>query len=236
MSLSGSPSSRKLARCKPSAKPDFLNLTKGALDHFNNLARKIAHSGGSIVFKEGGPADGIYVLCDGEVKLYATSPNGRTMILKIARIGDVLGLSATLNDLPHEVTAETLSPCNFKHLSQDLFLSFLQEHAEAGYTAALTLAKEHRQVVLGARRLALSPSAATRIAQILIEFAGLDVTRKPTSRFPMVLTHAELASLISASRETVTRVLNQLERDGIISRADSAVTILRRSQLEKLAN
>ncbi len=60
---------------------------------------------------------------------------------KIARIGDVLGLSATLNDLPHEVTAETLSPCNFKHIGQHLFLSFLQEHAEAGYTAALTLTK-----------------------------------------------------------------------------------------------
>ncbi len=236
MSLSGSPSDRKTVRGKPRARPDFLNLVKGTLEHFNNIVRQIAHSEGSIAFKEGDTAAGVYVVCDGEVKLYATSPDSRTMILKIARSGDVLGLSATINNLPYEVTAETLSPCNFKHIDQNLFLSFLQKHAEAGYTAALTLAKEHRQLVLGARRLALSPSAATRIAQILIEFASLDDTRKPTSRFPMVLTHAELASLVGASRETVTRILNQFERDGIISRADSAVTILRRSQLEKLAN
>jgi CRP/FNR family transcriptional regulator len=218
------------------ATPDFLNLTIGAREHFDNIAQRVAHSGGSIVFKEGGPAEGIYVVCTGQVKLFATSSDGHTMILKIARLGDVLGLSAALNGLPYEVTAKTLSPCNFKHIGQRPFLGFLEAYAEAGYTAALILAREHREMVLGARRLVLSPTAASRIAQILIEFADSEGKRKPASSFPMVLTHAELASLVGASRETVTRLLNQFERDGIISRLDSTFTILRRSQLERLAN
>ncbi len=236
MSLSGSPTDRRSARRKPRSKLGFLNLTRGALEHFDDIAEQITLSRGSTVFKEGGPGDGIYVVCEGEVKLSLTFPNGHTMVLKVARIGDVLGLSATLNGLPYEVTAETLSPCNFRHLSQHLFLSFLQDHADAGYAAAVTLAREHRELVLGARRLALSPSAAARIANLLIEFAGSNVTRKPASFFSMTLTHAELARLARISRETVTRILNQLERDGIISRVDSTVTIIQRSQLEKLAN
>jgi CRP/FNR family cyclic AMP-dependent transcriptional regulator len=52
----------------------------------------------------------------------------------------------------------------------------------------------------------------------------------------MVLTHAELACLAGTSRETVTRLLNMFERDGIISRDNSIITIAQISQLEQLAH
>ncbi|MGA2250671.1 Crp/Fnr family transcriptional regulator [Terracidiphilus sp.] len=220
------------SRRKPRGRPNFLDLKSSALVHFSNIAHQVAYPGGAIIFKEGTSADGIYLVCLGRVKLFATSSDGHRMILKIAGPGDVLGLSATLNALPHEVTAQTLVPCNFKHIGERLFLKFLESHAEAGYLTALTLAKEHREVFLGARRLALSPTASARIAQILIELA----VKEAAPRFPMELTHAELANLAGTSRETVTRLLNQFERDGIIARDDSNLTILERSQLEKLAN
>jgi CRP/FNR family transcriptional regulator len=54
-------------------------------------------------------------------------------------------------------------------------------------------------------------------------------------RFTMTLTHDELASLAGTSRETATRLVNQFERDGIISRDSSIITILRSSDLERLA-
>jgi CRP/FNR family transcriptional regulator, cyclic AMP receptor protein len=227
---------RRSSRRKVCAKTDFCNLTGRALEHFSKIARLIAHPSGSIIFKEGDPADGIFLVCDGQVKLSATAPGGHTMILKIARPGDVLGLSSMLNYLPHEVTAQTLVPCHFKHITQQLFLSFLEAYAEAGYMTALTLAKENREVFMGTRRLALSPSAAARIAQVLIGFAHSDAAREPAPRFPMMLTHAELASLAGTSRETVTRLLNQFERNGIISRDDSLITIVQFSQLEQLAH
>lgn len=226
---------KRTSRRKVRTKIDSWNLTGGALEEFRKIAQLIAHPSGSVVFKEGDPANGIFLVCDGQVKLFATAPGGHTMILKIARPGDVLGLSAMLNELPHEVTAQTLAPCNFKHITQQLFLSFLEGYAEAGYMTALTLAKEHREVFLGTRRLALSPSAAARIAQVLIGFAHSDAAREPAPRFPMMLTHAELASLAGTSRETVTRLLNQFERSGIIYRENSLITIVEFSQLERLA-
>jgi len=158
------------------------------------------------------------------------------MILKIARPGDVLGLSALLNDLPHEVTAKTLVPCDFQHISQPLFLNFLGEHTEAGYVTAVTLAKEHREAFLGTRRLALSSPASARIAKVLIEFARRESTGGATPCFPLQLTHAELASLAGTSRETATRLLNQFERDGIIYRENLTIKIVRLSQLEQLAH
>lgn len=235
-----SPSSNAAGKRNPRENPHvdgshFLNLRDKALEHFNNIARQIAHTGGSIVFKEGGPPDGIYVICAGDVKLYASSTDGHTLIVRLAKYGDVLGLSAALNDLPHEVTAQTIGPCRFKHIGQHTFLSFLRTHVEAAYAGALTLAKEHREVTLGTRRLVLLPTAAARLSQILIEFAGLEATRKRPSSFPMLLTHAELGSLAGASRETITRLLNQFERDGIISRDNSMITILKPTELKRLA-
>lgn len=236
MSLPDTPVYQRSCRELPTAWPNFLNLTDKTLKHLDNIARQIARSAGSVLFREGDPADGIYIVCDGEVKLFANSTDGRTMVFKIARLGDVLGLSAALTELPYEVTAETLGPCNLKHISQYVFLSFIKAYAEAGYAAAVTLAQEHRNVVLEAPRLSLSLSAPARIARVLLEFANSKAAIQPTSTFSMVLTHAELASLAGTSRETVTRLLNQLERDGVISRDDSNLTLLQRSQLEKLAN
>jgi len=70
---------------------------------------------------------------------------------------------------------------------------------------------------------------------VLIEFLHSAGTEESSHAFPLMLTHAELASLAGTSRETVTRLLNQFEREGIITRHDSIVTVMQPSQLEHLA-
>ena len=87
----------------------FCNLSDDALRHFDEIGTHLSFPGRIIVFEEGGPANSIFVVCNGQLKLSTTSREGRTLILKIAGPGDVLGLSATLNHMPNEVTAETLA-------------------------------------------------------------------------------------------------------------------------------
>jgi len=213
----------------------FGMLATGALEDFKGITRQATYPGKAVIFQEGQSADEVYFLCEGQVKLFSKSPCGHTMIVRVVRPGDVLGLSAILNDAPHEVTAETLGPCSLKHVDRRLFLHFVQSYAEAGYLAALMLAREYREVFLSTRRLGLGSSAVARIAQVLIEFADADAAVGSSRSFHLMLSHAELASLGGVSRETVTRILNQLERDGVISRDEGRLTILRRSPLEKLA-
>lgn len=226
---------KRSSRRKPCAQPELWSFSTNALGHFREISRPISYPSGSVIFREGDPAADIFFVSAGQIKLSATAPGGHVMIVKIARPGDVLGLSAILNHLPHEVTAQTLVPCDFMHIDQQLFLGFLEAYAEAGYATALALAKEHREVLIGTRRLALSSSAEARIAQILTEFAELDAAGEPIPHFSMTLTHAELASLAGTSRETATRLLNQFERNGIISRNNSVITINHLSQLRQLA-
>lgn len=217
------------------ARPDFLALSGIDQQRFQSIAQEITHPAGAVIFAEGDPSSGIYLLCSGQVKLATASANHHRMILKIAQPGDVLGMSAILNEIPYEVTAQAVVQSTFKYVARQFFLDFIRSSVNAGFAAVLALARERHELFLGARRLALSPSATARIAHVLIEFLRSAGTEAALPSFPLMLTHAELASLAGTSRETVTRLLNQFEREGIIARNDSRIIVMQVEQLELLA-
>ena len=156
------------------------------------------------------------------------------MILKIAGPGDVLGLGAALEDGPYEVRAETLEFSTFKSIRRREFLDFLERFGQASRHSAQVLAKEYRETFLDARRLALSGSVSGRLSQLLLEWARTAPCENHEMRFTMALTHEELANMAGASRETITRLLNQLERDSIIVRRGSTIVILDPGRLDAL--
>jgi len=213
-------------KCRDCHHHIFCNLHDRALRRFGEIGIAISFPGRSILFAENQRADGVFVVCNGQLKLSTISKEGRTMILRLAGPGDVLGLSATMGNLPHEVTAETLEPTRVKSLRKGAFLDLLEKHSEVGKNASKALAKEYHDVFLDARRLALSGSAAGRLAQLLIEWARTAPCGKPKLRFTMALTHEELSSMAGTSRETVTRLLNRFERDKLITRRGTSLTIV----------
>jgi CRP/FNR family cyclic AMP-dependent transcriptional regulator len=222
----------KCADCEHRTLGLFCNLSDDALRRFDGMGVHVAFPSRTVVFEESQSAGGIFVVCSGQLKMSVTSREGRTMILRLAGPGDLLGLSATLNNLPYEVTAETIEPTQLKSVRRDDFLQFLEEYSEVGEKASKTMAREYREVFLDARRLALAGSAAARLAQLLLEWAH---TGKPELRFTMALTHEELGNMAGTSRETVTRLLSQFERDGLITRRGSSLTIINPSALSQLA-
>jgi CRP/FNR family cyclic AMP-dependent transcriptional regulator len=224
----------RCAQCTERADRIFCNLPDEAIERFDEIAMQISYPSRSIVFEEGQRAAGIFIVCSGQIKLSSTSRDGRTMILKIAVPGDVLGLTATLNDLPYEVTAETLEPCRIRSVRRRDFLDFLAQFGQVSRQAAQVIAREYHEVFLDARRLALSGSAAGRLAQLLLDWARTSSCGKPELRFTMALTHEELANMAGTSRETVTRLLNQFEREELIIRHGASIVILSPTEMEHL--
>jgi CRP/FNR family transcriptional regulator len=82
--------------------------------------------------------------------------------------------------------------------------------------------------------LALSGSAAGRLARLLLDWGHSSACGKPEIRFTMALTHEEIANMAGTSRETVTRLLNQFRRDQWIVIKGSSLTIAKPDQLEQL--
>jgi CRP/FNR family transcriptional regulator len=175
-------------------------------------------------------------LCEGKVKLSCASSEGKTLNLRIALAGDVLGLSAVVSGSPFEVTAEALEPVSLKTIRKAEFLPFLDRHGEASLHAAKALSEEYRAVYSDARRLALCGSVPGRIAGLLLDWGRSAACGRAGMHFNMVLTHDDLANFTGTSRETVSRTLGRLQKENLIRINGAAVHILLPEKLEELAS
>jgi len=220
--------------CKHRQLRAFCNLSPEALRDYDQIGWLIVHERGTELFSEGNSAWSVMVICSGQVKISTTSRDGKTMILKIAGPGDVLGLSAILSNVLHEVTAEVIESCQIKDVPKLEFLAFLGRHGIATMHAMGSLSADYLAVFKDARRLALSASAGGRLARILLDWGRSASQGKPELRFTMALTHEELGDMAGVSRETVTRLLNQFRRDRWIIIKGSSMTISNPEQLESL--
>jgi CRP/FNR family cyclic AMP-dependent transcriptional regulator len=194
----------------------FCDLSKIALVGLDDISSQASYPKGATLFVEGQEPRGVFVVCSGRVKLSAGSAGGKTLILRIAESGEVVGLPSTISGKPYEVTAEALEPIQANFIRREPFLKFLREHGEARY-------------------LALSGSAAGKLARYLLDFA--QAHGKPVGgkvRATMILTQEEIAEMIGASRETVTRLLATFKRRGLIEVHGSSLVIKDIAGLEKV--
>lgn len=204
----------------------FGNFSPRARYRLDEIGMNVTLPYRASVFRENEPADAVFMVCEGQVKLSASSRDGRVMILRLSGPGNILGLSAVLNCIPYEATAETLKPTILKKILRSDFLKFLQSYNEVSQETSHVLAKEYHELFVDARRLALGGSASGRLASLLLDWVHTTASGRPSMRFTMSLTHEEIANIVGTSRETVTRLLNQFEQDGLIARHGNSITVL----------
>ena len=84
----------------------------------------------TVLFAEGRPVRGIYILCDGRARLSICSDTGRRLTLRVAGPGEVLGLGAALSNTPYETTAELLDNSQVVFVRRKELIKFLREHRE----------------------------------------------------------------------------------------------------------
>lgn len=223
--------------CKLRADRIFCDLPTAALQSFEAIKYATAYPKGAVLFVEGQAPRGIFVLCKGRVKLSISSSDGKTLILKIAEAGEVLGLSATVSGKPYELTAETIDPCQVNFVKREDFLRFLREHSEVCFRVAQQLSDKYSAACHEIRSLGLAYSAAEKLAKLLLEWASKEgEPGEQGSRVKLDLTHEEIAEMIGTSRETVTRLFADLRKRQIVHVKGATLLIRNRAVLELLAN
>ena len=173
---------------------------------------------------EGQPSQGIMLIINGRVKLSTASADGRTITVRIAGPGEVLGLSATVVHRTCELTAETMEPTRIKIIPRESFRQWLRTHPELAFRIAQELAEEYNHTCQQLRSMLLSHTAAQRLARTLLQLVRNTVPGKP-ARVQLSLTHQQIADMIGASRETVTRSLSSLRHKGIIEIEGSTLIV-----------
>jgi CRP/FNR family transcriptional regulator, cyclic AMP receptor protein len=214
----------------------FCNLKGEARARLDEMGMQVNYTRGGTLFAESERSKCVFFLSRGRVKLSVTSRDGKTVILRIAEAGQILGLSAALSGNEHEVTAEAVEPCTVKAIPTRDFLSFLGRYPEAALEATRCVLREYQNVFNEVCRLALPSTVAGRLANLLLEWGKTRFqTGQAQPRFTVTLTHEEIAGMTATSRETVTRVFNQFEREKLISIRGSSLSVLQPEALEQLA-
>jgi CRP/FNR family transcriptional regulator, cyclic AMP receptor protein len=207
----------------------FTSLSAPALADFESLLVPISHPANKILFTETQPSDGVFVVVEGEVKLSINSTEGRRLSLRIAKPGEVLGLSSTLSNNPYEMTADTLYPAKIAHISRQDFLNFLARHPEVYEIVTREVSRSFNLACEQLRMVGLSTSVPERLACLLLRWS------ESNSRCRIALTHEEIGEFIGASRETVTRTLSVFKNRRLVAQHGCTLEIPSRLALENYA-
>jgi CRP/FNR family transcriptional regulator len=211
----------------------FCDLASPAVDDLERIGSTSAYPEGAILFVEKQNARGVFLLCQGEVKLSISSREGKTVIVRIAKPGEILGLQAVLSGTPYEVTAETLHASQIVFVYREEFLRFIASHADANQNTMKQLTAQYQSACEQLRTVSLGCSPHEKLAKLLLDWPTQDPSAKDGTRIKMPLTHEEIAECIGVTRETVSRTLGEFKNRRLVSVQGSTFVIPNRTALEK---
>lgn len=214
----------------------FCNLSDAAVKAMAAITSSAAYPKGATLFVEGQPARGVFILCSGRVKLSTSSVDGRTLILRIAEPGEVLGLPGTVTGTCYELTADVIEPGQANFIARAEFLGFLKNNGEAALRVAQQLGEIYHLAISEMRTIGLSHSAGEKLARFLLAWASNFPEEKGRVRIKLTLKQEEIAQMIGTSRETVTRLLADFRKNQILEVTGSTLIIKNKQRLESIVN
>lgn len=222
-------------RCAHRQETLFCDLPQAAVETLAAITHPTVYPPGATLLVEGQAPRGVFILCRGKIKLSTATADGRTLILRIAETGDVLGLAAMITGKPYELTGEVVEPSQANFISRADFLKFLRKHGEATLRVAQQLAETYHAAISEMRMIGLSHSAEEKLIRYLLDQSGAADKSGEQVRFTVSFTHEEIGQIIGSTRETVTRLFADFKRKGLVQVKGSTVTI-NRAALAKLLN
>jgi len=215
----------------------FNKLSPAALQDFQSMQFASSYASNVVIFSEKDPAQGIYIVLEGEVRVSLNSSEGRRLSLAIARKSEVLGMASTLAGSPYDVTVETLYPAKVAHIGRRDFLNFLTRHPEAYQAVIEELSRSVTRACDQLRTVGLSATAPEKLARLLLDWNNEGQTTECGGRrFRFSMTHEEIGEFIGASRETVTRTLSTFKHRHLVDFKGSMITIPNRNALANYAH
>lgn len=182
---------------------------------------------GEIISMEGEPADNLYIVESGVVKLFKTSAEGKEQILYLAHAGDSFNDVPVIDGQLNPVSAQAMIAVDLCGISKVDMLSLLEKHPKAQKNATDLLAKRVRSLSLLVEDLSFK-HVIGRVAGILLKYAGDGGGPKPR------LTQQDMAAMAGTAREVVGRSLKMLESDGTIKMNRHRIIVSNKKALEDM--
>ncbi|MFZ1249455.1 MAG: Crp/Fnr family transcriptional regulator [Candidatus Saccharimonadales bacterium] len=196
-----------------------------ALVDLFHTGTKHEFSKGEFVVRPGGSPNGVFYIESGLVKAYDITKYGEENLLILRRSGEMLGLTWAVTGKDRPVIYSALAPTTTWVISKEVFLDNLQNHPDIAIPIVKLLTDMYR--LHGERIMTLEyRTVRERLASFLLGMSErFGVECVGGIRLEAPLRHQDIASSISATRETTSRTLSEFERKGIITTEQSHIVI-----------
>jgi CRP-like cAMP-binding protein len=166
-------------------------------------------AGGAIILSEGEPAEAIYFIAEGVIKVFKTSADGKEQILALLRPGDYFNDVPVLDDGPSPASAQAMGPGLLLGLTKADLTAIIKLYPPVALNLLKIMARRLRDLIALVEDLSFR-SVVGRVAKILLDGAGR--TAQPGPR----LTQRDMAAMAGTAREVVSRSLKYLEDEDLI--------------------
>lgn len=197
--------------------PIFAELSETDIQALARLTTRRRYPKDTVVFFENEQGDTLFMILEGRVRVTILGDDGREVILSVLGPGDFFGEIALLDNEPRSATAIAAEDSELMLLHRGDFQGAMSENPSIGGALIRVLTARLRRANHQISTLALL-DVYGRVARVILDIAREEGRRLKDGRIAFRrATHQELANRIGTTRETVTRMLKDLERQGLIT-------------------
>ena len=200
--------------------PAFEALDAQRLETMSRISSLRQVPRGNTVLREGDHTDNIYFIVNGALKVLVSDEEGREVILSILGPGEMFGEMGVLDDHPRSATVIATQSSDLVLVNKGDFQRFLVSSFEVTLFIMRGLVKRLRVADRKIESLALL-DVYGRVARLLLDLAEERDGRKVVAK----VTKQDIAKMIGASREMVSRVMKELENQGLIIDEDRQIIL-----------
>jgi len=206
----------------------FARLQPAARARLAELAELREPAAGSIIFRQGDPCPGVFIVGSGLVRVYKLAPSGKEQVLHLAGPGATFAEAAVIGGFSCPAFAEAVEASQIALIPSEAFRGFLASDHQGCIDLLAGLAGWLHHVVDLLEDLTLR-DAAGRLARHLIQHAG------EGGRVELPSMRKHMASQLNLTPETLSRTLRRLDQDGCISAEREAIVVLDPQRLSAVA-
>jgi CRP/FNR family transcriptional regulator, cyclic AMP receptor protein len=196
--------------------PLFADLTERELGFLADHALSREYQPGEVIFSEGDPCEGLYVVQTGNVKIFNTSAGGREQVLHIEKAGNSLAELPVFDGGTYPASTAAVGKCALLFISKKDFRALCLERPEVSLKVLKVVSSRLRQLVGIIEELSFT-TVRNRLASWLLQQARTRGQKTPRGvEFTLSISNQDLAFQIGTVRELVSRNLRHFQSEGIL--------------------
>lgn len=212
----------------------FCELDPDEVTALNFSKKKLSFKRGQKIFEEGAYPHGLYCVTSGKIKLSQIGSDGKEQIIHLVKNGDVIGYNAVLTNDKFSCTATALEESTVCFIPAGVFTKMVEKNARLTFRILRLFSNDLKSAEKTVTHIA-QKKVKERLAEgilLLKENYGFE---NDGSTINITITREELANIVGTARESVIRLLAELDRDQVIALNGKRIKILNPRKLQEIA-